>query len=82
MKRHIVLMRRYVQLKPKNHLALHLVARIGFHGNPTFYTTFTDESFNKELKRALRNCSQLTFERSAFVKMNRSLQLQEKRRRM
>ena len=81
MKRHMVLMRRFAQLKPKNHLALHLVQRIAFHGNPAFYSTFTDESYNKELKRCLRNISQLTFERGALVNMNRTLQLQEKRAR-
>ena len=53
---------------PKDHLMAHLTHRAVALGNPWRYTTFLDESLNKELKRVLRLCHQATFESTAFVK--------------
>ena len=52
---------------PKDHLMVHLTHRAVALGNPWRYTTFLDESLNKELKRVLRLCHQATFESTAFV---------------
>ena len=52
MKKHLILSNRAgVPMKPKHHLVLHMVARTGKYGNPSFYATFTDEGINKLLKK-------------------------------
>ena len=53
---------------PEDHLMVHPTHRAVALGNPWRYTTFLDESLNKELKRVLRLCHQATFESTAFVK--------------
>ncbi len=66
---------------PKHHLMLHCNDRIVLQGNPWSYTTFLDESMNKELKRVLRLCHQATFETTAMVKLGHHLDGVAKRMR-
>ena len=66
--RRLVLAKALGLLLPKDHLMVHLTHRAVALGNPWRYTTFLDESLNKELKRVLRLCHQATFESTAFVK--------------
>lgn len=54
---------------PKTHLMIHANNRASQQGNPWRYTTFLDESLNKELKRVLRLCHQSNFETMAMVKL-------------
>ena len=69
-KRHVVLARRLsYNLIPKHHLMFHLLARAASQGNPRFYSTWLDESLNRDLKLVLRNVSQCAFERLALAKM-------------
>eukprot|EP00959_Pyramimonas_sp_CCMP1952_P035051 733780-Pyramimonas_sp.AAC.1 len=42
------------------------MARIGFHGNPMVYATWTDESLNSILKTTAEHSHQLTFEARIF----------------
>lgn len=81
-KRHMVVMSKWSIYRPKHHLLLHLAHRAGHHGNPVGYSTFLDESLNKQLKRVLANCSQLTFEASAYAKMSVVLRTRAKRQRV
>ena len=67
--------------KPKFHMLLHLAHRSQFQGNPWFYQCFLDEAWNKTLKKAVRNCSQSTFEASGLAKMEELTQHDAKRRR-
>ena len=57
-------------LIPKRHLLLHLLKRMGHHGNPRFYATWFDESLNKLLKRSCKHVSQATFESSVLTTMS------------
>ena len=52
--RHQALMRYYDVMTPKHHLIVHLIDLSEFHGNPTLYATWFDESLNKVLKKACR----------------------------
>ena len=54
---------------PKTHMVLHMIARAHCQGNPMDYSTFYDESLNKELKKILRNVHQLRFDDIGLVKM-------------
>ena len=54
--------------KPKHHLMFHINHRSPYFGNPWFYTTFLDEGLNKNLKKMLRNCHQMTFETLALCR--------------
>ena len=50
--RHVILSRDGgVHMKPKHHLFLHLMARAAEFGNPNSYSTFDDESINRNLKQ-------------------------------
>ncbi len=60
---------------------VHVTDRAGFLGNPWRYTTFVDESLNKDLKRVLRLYHQATFERMALVKVAAALERSAKRQR-
>ena len=64
---------------PKHHLMLHVNHRAILQGNPWMYTTFLDESLNKELKKCLRLCHQSTFEDTAFVRVDQVLKRCSKR---
>jgi hypothetical protein len=59
---------------PKSHLMIHVNNRSEWHGNPWRYTTFLDESLNKEFKRVLRNCHQCNFENLAMFKLSHVLE--------
>ena len=48
--------------QPKRHLGTHLVARLCWHGNPSRYANWLDETLNKGLKASCRTVSQITFE--------------------
>ena len=67
---------------PKHHLMLHMLIMIKWHGNPLAYSTWLDESLNKDLKKTLRNCHQHCFEPTAFAKMNDVLERRVKRQRL
>ena len=54
---------------PKTHLMVHLNDRAKLHGNPWLYTTFLDESLNRELKKVLRLCHQRNFETMGLLKI-------------
>ena len=47
----------------------HVSDRAKLQGNPWFYTTFYDESLNKELKKVLRLCHQANFESLGLQKV-------------
>jgi hypothetical protein len=79
--RHCVLIERLDLYVPKHHLMVHCNHRIGLQGNPWRFTTFLDESMNKELKRVLRLCHQATFETTAMVKLAKHLDSVSKRMR-
>ena len=67
--RHMVIIREFDLFIPKHHLMVHVNDRAPFHGNPWKYTTFLDESLNKDLKKCLRLCHQANFEAMAFTKV-------------
>ncbi len=67
---------------PKTHLMSHVNLRSKKHGNPWRYTTFLDESLNKDLKRVLRNCHQANFEVLAMFKLSSVLDRSAKRQRL
>ena len=54
---------------PKTHLMCHVSDRARSHGNPWLYTTFYDESLNKELKKVLRLVHQANFEAIGLQKV-------------
>jgi hypothetical protein len=66
---------------PKAHLMVHVNHRARAQGNPWRYTTFLDESLNKELKRVLRLCHQANFETLAMAKLSAVLDKSSKRQR-
>ena len=53
--------------KPKMHLLGHLVHNIPFSGNPSFHTTFLDESENRILAEICRSAHRLVFEYRVFA---------------
>ena len=67
---------------PKTHLMVHVNHRARRQGNPWRYTTFLDESLNKELKKVLRNCNQANFETLAMFKIRAVLSDSSKRQRV
>ena len=69
-------------LKPKHHLVLHMLVMVDWHGSPLSYSTWLDESLNKDLKKTLRNCHQHNFESTAFAKMDDVLERSVKRQRL
>ena len=52
---------------PKWHLMLHLVARAYYHGNPTSYSTFLDESYNGTIADMARRCHRQTWHKSLLA---------------
>ncbi len=67
---------------PKAHLMIHVNHRTRQQGNPWRYTTFLDESLNKELKKVLRNVHQSNFETLAYAKLGQVLADTCKRQRV
>ncbi len=67
---------------PKCHLLAHILLRSRYFGNPLTYAVWEDESKNKLLKAVLQLCSQATFERSAFAKIEPMLLSDSKRRKL
>ena len=47
---------------PKRHLCTHLLSNLAKHGNPRMYSTWMDESLNKQIKKCCRELSQTTFD--------------------
>ena len=74
-------MRDFETVLPKHHLWIHMTARSERNGNPRLVANFLNESLNKLLKGACRNCSQMTFEKSVLWKMRGALGVQSKRPR-
>ena len=64
----------------KHRLFWHLLFNIPWHGNPSMYATWEDESLNKSLKMSCRMTSQATFVESVLLRMRE--QLRAKRRHM
>ena len=79
--RHMRLMQDFDVHLPKHHLMVHVTHRARLQGNPWRYTTFLDESLNKELKKVLRLCHQANFETMAMVKLAATLDRASKRQR-
>ena len=50
-----------VPFHPKWHFSLDLVYEAGVAGNPAFYSTFLDESYNGKLAKVCRACHSQTF---------------------
>ena len=67
--RHMALMEEDEQYVPKHHVVLHMLRNSELLGNPTFYSTWLDETLNKTLKAACRETSQATFEASVLYRM-------------
>ena len=69
LKRFHAVMGEVAQHVPKNHMAMHLLQRSTWQGNPITYQNFYDESLNSTLKRAARFCHQLRFEGTLIRRM-------------
>ena len=59
---------------PKSHLMVHVIQRTLLQGNPWNFTTFEDESLNKQLKKVLRCCHQMQFEVMCYTKLDKVLE--------
>ena len=70
---HVALMQPYDVYTPKHHLMWHVLIRMGYQGNPSFYSNWVDEDLNKKLKACCRNVSQSTFESTVLLKMREVL---------
>ena len=70
---HVALMAPFDCYVPKHHLVYHLLKKVAYHGSPSFYATWQDESLNTTLKASCRLVSQPTFERSVLIRMRELL---------
>ena len=68
-RKHLALMTYFDQFVPKHHVVVHLVHRLLFLGNPSWYSNWTDESLNRMLKACCRHVSQSTVEWSLLLRM-------------
>jgi hypothetical protein len=71
--RHIGLLVVFESYTPKHHLLFHLLQKSDFHGNPSYYATWLDESLNKTLKSACKNACSAIFEGSTLLRMRELL---------
>lgn len=71
--RYMELMHQFDMYVPKHHLVYHLIANLPWHGAPSAYATWLDESLNKALKACCRNVSQLCFEQTVLCRMEEVL---------
>lgn len=53
---------------PKHHLMVHLTHRAAKHGNPRFYSTFLDESFNGQMAAVCRSAHRAKFQERVLIK--------------
>ena len=67
-------------LNPKNHLMLHLIQGLDFHGNARYYHTYNDESFNGVIARIARSCHRLCWSEVIFRKVFTASLLELERR--
>ena len=58
---------------PKNHMFIHLTARLGWCGNFTQYATWYDEGLNKDLRDACKTAHQACFEGPVLWRMRQLL---------
>jgi hypothetical protein len=65
---------------PKHHIFWHMISRMQWQGNPTWYSTWQNEADNRILKDACRTTSQATFEGSVLTRM-RDLMMSADRKR-
>jgi len=70
---HVAIMEEYEVFTPKHHLMFHLLKKIDYQGNPTYYATWLDEGLNKVLKKTCRDTSAMTFEKPILSRMRRIL---------
>lgn len=70
---HVTLMIVFESYTPKHHICFHLVANIGYHGNPNMYSNWIDETLNRTLKACCRNVSQQAFEGSLLLRVRDTL---------
>jgi hypothetical protein len=74
----------FEQFTPKHHITSHMLFGIATNGNPTWYSTWTDEAINKKNKQVCREVSQTTFDirvlRSIRIMLN-PLKQDRKRKR-
>ena len=73
MKIHMQIMRPWDQFVPKHHVIFHALQQTMEKGNPWFYSSWLNESLNKQLKHACKDLSQATFETTLLIKMREIL---------
>ena len=56
--------------RPKFHLMIHLIQRIGRLGNPKYYVTYMDESWNGVLAKIAATCHRSTFQYTVHSKFS------------
>ena len=56
-----------VTFHPKWHFMLDLAHEAGSAGNPSYYSTFLDESYNGQLARVCKVCSALTWHKRVLM---------------
>lgn len=56
-------------LTPKCHIMYHAISMIDVYGNPKYFATYVDESFNGVIAAVARSCHRLTWTDSIFRKL-------------
>jgi len=56
-------------LTPKFHLLFHQLQECSLFGNPRYYHTYADESFNKLVARVARSCHRMCWGEGIFKKL-------------
>jgi hypothetical protein len=66
-------------ITPKFHLMYHAIFQISEYGNPRYFATYVDESFNRIIAAIARSCHRLTWADSIFKKISAIQQLDKRR---
>ena len=66
-------------ITPKFHLLYHGIFQISVYGNPRYFATYVDESFNGAIAAIARSCHRLTWTESIFRKLAAIEKLDSKR---
>ena len=64
---------------PKFHVLYHSLQQIGTYGNPRYFATYVDESFNGVIAAIARSCHRLTWSDSIFRKIHVIQQIDKRR---
>ena len=59
-----------IAMKPKHHIFVHMTIGVPYNGNPRMYSTYMDESLNRDIACIAASCHRLTFERRVFAKFS------------